>query len=433
MATQQTEIGRFPIEWRVPSFGDVFDIQQGKQVSKSNREGGNQKPFLRTANVIWGSLELAELDYMHFSERDEDRLTLKFRDLLVCEGGAIGRTAVWRDELEGCYYQNHLHRLRAKEGSKVIPEFALYWLWYGFEFAKVYSGHGNVTTIPNLSQSRLKQMLLPLPDEAEQRQIARVLATVQRAIEQQQAIVATTRELKRSLMHKLFTEGLRGEAPKQTEIGLVPESWLVVPLTQRFDTQLGKMLSQKAKQGNSPCTYLRNKNVQWGYIDTTDLLTMDFSAQEKLKFELRTGDLLVCEGGEPGRAAIWQGEIEDCYFQKALHRVRPKDGRSKNRFLAHWLNYALAIRNLYGVSGASSTIAHLPAAQLRALPIPCPQRDEQDEIMAILATLDDKLALAERKLGHYNELFKTLLHQLMTTQLRVHDLDLDALGVPALD
>src|SRR4051794_40289628 len=106
-----------------------------------------------------------------------------------------------------------------------------------------------------------------------------------------------------------------------------------VPLINVADVQLGKMLSPKAKTGTHYFRYLRNTNVQWGRIDTSDLAQMDFSDHERKKFELRFGDLLVCEGGEPGRCAVWRNEIADCYYQKALHRVRPHQGKADPDFL----------------------------------------------------------------------------------------------------
>lgn len=126
-----TELGELPVDWRVQRFDSLFTVQQGKQVSKKNRLGENQRPFLRTRNVFWGRLDLSELDEMYFTSEEENRLELQRGDLLVCEGGDIGRTAIWRGELEHCYYQNHLHRARLKNGT-ADSQFILYWLWYAF-------------------------------------------------------------------------------------------------------------------------------------------------------------------------------------------------------------------------------------------------------------------------------------------------------------
>jgi type I restriction enzyme S subunit len=247
-------------------------------------------------------------------------------------------------------------------------------------------------------------------------------------MEQQERLLALTAELKKALLHQLFTAGLRGEPQKYTDIGPVPQSWEVVKLGDLFDTQLGKMLSQKARTGDDPKPYLRNKNVQWRAIDTTDLFSMDFNERERGKFSLVPGDLLICEGGEPGRAAIWHGEVKECYYQKALHRLRPKSDSISNEYLAHWLEFALRFQDLYGVAGASSTIAHLPEVQIKMLPVPLPIRKEQDTIVESLNTVDNKTAVHQRKYAALTALFRTLLHQLMTAQLRVHALDLSEIS-----
>jgi len=415
---QQSEIGEFPSSWKIGRVDSAFDIQQGKQVSKRNRDGEHQRPFLRTKNVFWNRLELTDLDQMHFSEAEQSRLELHVNDLLVCEGGSIGRTALWNNEVEGCLYQNHLHRLRAK-GNKVFPQYGVYWLLYAFDVAKLYFGRGNVTTIPNLSQSKLAELPMAFPPLPEQKKIAHIISTVQRAIEAQERIIQTTTELKKALMHKLFTEGLRNEPQKQTEIGLVPESWALLPIYDLFETQLGKMLSQKAKVGDSPKLYLRNKNVQWGRIDTEDLLRMDFSDREAKKFKLRKGDLLVCEGGEVGRAALWNGSITDCYYQKALHRLRPKTDKITNEFMVYWMMFAFLLTNTYGVTGTRTTIAHLPEVKLKPLIVPVPSPDEQAEIIAVIDTVDQKYAGHQRKLDELQDLFRTLLHKLMSAKTRV--------------
>ncbi|MGH8604590.1 MAG: restriction endonuclease subunit S, partial [Gammaproteobacteria bacterium] len=224
------EFGKLHAGWMVQRFDSLFNVQQGKQVSKRNRDGSNQRPFLRTKNVFWGRLDLRALDEMHFTESEEQRLALKRGDLMICEGGDIGRTAIWQGEIAGCYYQNHLHRARLRDKAVADSHFVLYGLWYAFDVGNVYFGRGNVTTIPNLSQSKLCELPLPMPPLPEQRKIASVLGLVQRAIEQQERLLQLTAELKKTLLHQLFTQGLRGEPQKQTEIGPVPESWEVVRL-----------------------------------------------------------------------------------------------------------------------------------------------------------------------------------------------------------
>ena len=139
---------------------------------------------------------------MNFTEKEELRLELQPGDLLTCEGGDIGRTALWAGNVERCYYQNHLHRLRSENG-RADPQFAVFWFWYSFNIAKLYFGRGNDTTIPNLSRSKLAELPMPLPPIPEQKKIAQILSTVQRSIEAQERIIQATNELKKALMHKL--------------------------------------------------------------------------------------------------------------------------------------------------------------------------------------------------------------------------------------
>jgi type I restriction enzyme, S subunit len=146
---------------------------------------------------------------------------------------------------------------------------------------------------------------------------------------------------------------------------------------------------------------------------------MDFNERERGKFILVPGDLLICEGGEPGRAAIWHGALKECFYQKALHRLRPKLDAISNEFLAHWLEFALRYQDLYGVAGASSTIAHLPEVQIKMLQIPLPSRNEQHTMVESLNAVDNKIVLHQSKHAALTTLFRTLLHQLMTAQIRV--------------
>jgi len=143
----------------------------------------------------------------------------------------------------------------------------------------------------------------------------------------------------------------------------------LVALEEVASVQLGKMLSPASKTGRQPFPYLRNQNVQWNRLDLRSIATMDFTPAERTKFALQPGDLLVCEGGEPGRCAVWHGEIQDCYYQKALHRVRAKPDRLDIDFLRLWLWYQCQFGDL-SRENSRTTIAHLPLNKLKSLLIP---------------------------------------------------------------
>jgi type I restriction enzyme S subunit len=123
-----------------------------------------------------------------------------------------------------------------------------------------------------------------------------------------------------------------------TRAGEVPISWKLEPLGARFEVQLGKMISERARAGSGHVPYLRNANVQWNRFDLSDVATMSFSGSEREKFSLRCGDILACEGRHVGKSAIWRDEIPGACYQKALHRLRPlKDDVPE--YLLHCLSY----------------------------------------------------------------------------------------------
>lgn len=174
-----------------------------------------------------------------------------------------------------------------------------------------------------------------------------------------------------------------------------------VPLEHVAQVQLGKMLSPKSKTGVGSFPYLRNQNVQWQRFKLDDLATMDFSEREREKFRLLPGDLLICEGGEPGRCAVWQGTLQDCYYQKALHRVRPNPGEANSEFLAIWIRFQ-AMRGAFDDQNAKTTIAHLPLVRLLQLQVPDLPIDAQsnfaERLQTRIAVLDGALQAAEEQL-----------------------------------
>jgi len=270
---------------------------------------------------------------------------------------------------------------------------------------------------PRTSWQSISEFVLNIPPLEEQMAISTTLRTIQTAKETRQKELALEREKKAALIDYLFTYGTRNEPRKQTELGEIPESWDLVKIEEVFETQLGKMLSQKAKTGISYKKYLRNANVQWGYIDYSEVFEMDFNDREIQKFSLKFGDILMCEGGEIGRTSIWRDELSECYFQKTIHRLRPRSSQIVNEFFFFWIERAFRFGNIYGVSGTQTTIAHFPQEKLRVTKIPLPSISVQKEIANILSSCDAKISALEREITLHDELFRAMLEELMTGQI----------------
>ncbi len=164
-----------------------------------------------------------------------------------------------------------------------------------------------------------------------------------------------------------------------------------LPFGNAFEIQLGKMLDREKNVGELQ-PYLGNRDVQWGNCNVSGLERMRFTKADREKYALVPGDLLVCEGGEVGRTAIWNGEIENCYYQKAIHRLRPKQ-HVEPRFVFHFMRWA-ASRGLFARLTSATSIAHLTKAKLKELQLPLPHKngkpdlDEQKRIAAILDKAD---------------------------------------------
>lgn len=166
------------------------------------------------------------------------------------------------------------------------------------------------------------------------------------------------------------------------------KEWAIYPLSQIASSRLGKMLDKKKQTGLYQRKYLANANVQWFSFELKDLNQMDFSEADQIEFALVNGDLLVCEGGEIGRCAVWREEISDCYFQKAIHRVRCNTDVILPEYLAHSFYYHSQKNGFADVVSSKATIAHLPGDKLKAMRIITPPIELQRKFVSFVKQTD---------------------------------------------
>lgn len=214
---------------------------------------------------------------------------------------------------------------------------------------------------PAVSDKIIKEQQLKAISLCEQKEIAATLDKAENILHKRELAIKLADDFLRANFLKLFGDPISN-----------PKNWELRKLGEIADCQLGKMLSKKSKTGLSPKKYLRNANIRWRKIDVSDLLEMDFNEKELSKFELKQGDLLVCEGGEIGRCAIWDNQIQDCYYQKALHRVRPDYNVLTSVYLQEYF-YSMAKGNAFSEFVSEVTFSHLTAEKLKNLLIPIPE------------------------------------------------------------
>ena len=269
----------------------------------------------------------------------------------------------------------------------------------------VLSLQGQGSTFAAIKRSEIAELQVPLPSLLEQRRIVEILDQADRLLRLRTEADAKADRILPALFVKMFG------APATN-----PMRWPVKRFDKICESRLGKMLDQKQQTGRHARPYLRNANVYWDRLDLQEVLKMDFDESDREEFRLRKGDVLICEGGEVGRSAIWNDELPECYFQKALHRVRPYPGIATAEFIVYLL-WGLAQRGALQDTVSKVTFSHLTGVKLKALRIPVPPFALQEKfamhVRATKRTLN-QIDLARNRIG---SLFDSLLHRAFSAEL----------------
>ena len=254
----------------------------------------------------------------------------------------------------------------------LLPKY-LYYFCVNFNFEQL----NTTVTIPSLTKANLLQIEIAVPSIKKQGEIVAVLDQVSALIDLRYRQLKEIDDLVKSRFIEMFGDVITNS-----------KGWKQYIFSEIATSRLGKMLDAKQQTGESSFPYLANFNVQWFRFDLTSLNQMDFDEEDQVEFELKEGDLLVCEGGEIGRCAVWHNEMQPCYFQKALHRVRCNAELINPNYMAWWFKYNCDHNGFAAIEGAKATIAHLPGAKLKLLRVTTPPIELQNEFAAFIEQVD---------------------------------------------
>jgi type I restriction enzyme S subunit len=286
------------------------------------KEASEGPIFLGIKNITDdGRLDLS--DIRHISEHDfpkwTRRVTPQPNDIVFTYEATLHRYALIPEGFRGCLGRR-LALIRP-DHTKVDAKFLLcYFLshnWRNVVEGFVKPG----ATVDRIPLENFPRFPIALPDLATQRKVAGILTAYDDLIKNNLRRIALLEEAARLLYREWFVR-LRFPGHEHTRIlNGVPEGWERKALSEIAEFRLGKMLDQKKNKGDL-MPYLANVNVRWGEFDFQNLREMRFEEHELDAFSLRYGDIVMCEGGEPGRCAIWKEQLPKMMIQKALHRIR---------------------------------------------------------------------------------------------------------------
>ena len=261
-----------------------------------------------------------------------------------------------------------------------------------------------------ISYKQFSELRLPVPSPLEQQKIADCLRSVDELIAVQARKVDALKTHKKGLMQQLFPR--EGETQPRLRFPEFQNSrkWGEVALGEIAEIKLGKMLDRQKHTTGHLLPYLNNLSVRWNEVNTSALPQMYFDDRELERFGLKAGDVVVCEGGEPGRAAVWDGRLPALKFQKAIHRVRFNVPFEPKLLVLHLEN--LAGTTQFEMLFTGGGIKHLTGETFSRLKIPLIPYAEQKRITDCLTFLDDLITSQTQEIETLKTHKKGLMQQL---------------------
>jgi type I restriction enzyme S subunit len=416
-------IGDIPKDWGVNRLKFIADIELGKMLCNEDKGGYYKKPYLKSKNIQCLNVDVSSVDEMWFSADELKLYRLKQGDLILSEGGEVGKTCIWNNELDECYIQNSAHKVTINKYN-----YNRFFLYLFNAYSEGFNSIVHKISIAHLTKEKLMNVSIIIPSLPEQNTIADFLdlkcEKIDTIIALEETIISELNEYKKLIIQKAATKGISKTKMKNSGIGWVgeiPERWEVKKLKYCADVVLGKMLCNEDKGNYYIKPYLKSKNIQWLNIDISDIEEMWFSEYELKLYRLKKGDLVLSEGGEVGKTCMWNDELEECYIQNSAHKVTINKNNLNTFFL--YLFHAYGSAGGFNSIVRTISIAHLTKDKLLNLQCVVPPLPEQKAIAAYLvkktSEVDKLVSIKQQKITELKEYKKSLIYEYVTGKKEV--------------
>ena len=388
------------MKWQSVTFGDAFEIQLGKMLDKQ-KNVGELRPYLGNRDVQWGKCNTSNLAEMRLSVSDRERFLLQPGDLLVCEGGEVGRTAIWNGERDDCYYQKAIHRLRPK--CSIEPRFVLHYMRWAAD-RNLFAHLTSSTSIAHLTKEKLQQAQIPLPhkngklDLAEQKRIAAILDKADAIRRKLQESLRLSDGFLRSVFLDMFGDPVTN-----------PKEWETVELQDavKKGTIVTYGIVQAGTEFPGGVPYIRTGDIVNGVIRLNGLRRTDPSIAKKFeRSKVRTGEIVMSIRATVGTTAVVTAALNGANLTQGTARISPGE-----KTLLPFLLFYLRSEGVQGwiqkqVKGA--TFAEITLGRLRELPVLVPPIANQKRFAAAYEKLEKVKAAQQKQLLDSSDLFSSL-------------------------
>ena len=357
------------------------------------------KQYVSTGAVEEYFINEKSIEEYSYKERPSRAdLVGKSGDILFAKMAETKKTLILDKETENYLFSTGFFAIRPKNG--ILTTKCLYYLLNSKNFLNQKDKNSSGATQKAITNAGLEKINVNIPLFFKQDQIVKQFDLLTDIIKKYQSQLKKLDSLIKSRFIEMF-----GDIIQNTK------NWELKSFPEIAKSRLGKMLDSKKQTGKEKYPYLANFNVQWFRFNLENLNEMDFSEADRIEFALKDGDLLVCEGGEVGRCAVWHNQIENCFFQKAVHRVRLNMDLVHPDYMAYWFKFRSDFNSFDDIVGSKATIAHLTGEKLKLLQIPVPPLSLQNDFATFVQQIDKSKFAVQKSLEKAETLYKSLMQE----------------------